>query len=158
MALAKWDPLQNGLEPLSGLRHGIDRIFDEFFGSLPMSRAAELTGRLAPGTFSPPIELKETESEFVLKAELPGLSKEDLSVDITDDSVTLQGERKEETESAEACYRCRESRYGAFRRVIEMPQEIVPENARAKLENGILSLVLPKADSGARRHIRVQVD
>jgi HSP20 family protein len=157
MTLVKWDGPDDQLEPLLGLRQGIDRLFDEFFGALP----AREMGSWDPGAaaaFMPPVDLKETEKDFVLKVELPGLHKEDLSLDITDDSVTLQGERREESEASGACYRCRESQYGAFRRVVEMPRQIVPENVRAKLEDGVLSVVLPKAEVNSRKHVRVEVE
>ncbi|MBI5441384.1 MAG: Hsp20/alpha crystallin family protein [Deltaproteobacteria bacterium] len=160
MTLVKWDAPyapDARLESLLGLRRGIDRLFEEFFEALPKSLAGP-EGAGVAAAFSPPIDLKETEKDFVLKVELPGLHKEDLSVDITDESVTLQGERREESETPGACYRCQESRYGAFRRVVEMPQQIVPESARAKLEDGVLSVILPKAEAGNRKHIRVEVE
>jgi HSP20 family protein len=157
MTLVKWDGPDDQLEPLLGLRQGIDRLFDEFFGALP-AREPGTWGPGAVAAFTPPIDLKETEKDFVLKVELPGLHKEDLSVDITNDRVTLQGERREESVTSGACYRCRESQYGAFRRVVEMPRQIVPEDARAKLEDGVLSVVLPKAEANSRRHIRVEVE
>jgi HSP20 family protein len=157
MALMKWEWSQDRLEPLAGLRYGIDRLFDELFGRVPGTGNRPLDGA-GGAAFSPPVDLKETEKDFVLRVELPGLRKEDLSIEITDERVTLQGERKEEQEGATVCYRCRESQYGAFRRVIEMPQQIVPENARARLENGVLSVTLPKAEASSRKHVRVEVE
>jgi HSP20 family protein len=154
MALLKSeDPARKELEPLASLRHGIDRLFEEFFGTFGASRSGELGA-----AYAPPIDLKENEKEFILRAELPGLHKEDLEIDITSESVSLQGERKEDTESAEVCYRCRESKYGAFRRKVELPQPIVPESAKARLESGILTLVLPKAQPVPHKQVRIRIE
>ncbi|GAB4266748.1 MAG: Hsp20/alpha crystallin family protein [Deferrisomatales bacterium] len=158
MALIPWEPRRRGLEPFRGLREEVDRIFDEFFrgwGGPPWA------GRgVAPWSagFYPSVDLKESENELVLTAEVPGLSKEELDVTIAEDSVTLRGERKEEKEREGESYHYREAAYGAFERVIPLPVEVKAEKAQAKLRNGVLTLTLPKAEPSKRKQIKVEVD
>lgn len=158
MALIPWEPRRRELEPFRGLRDEVDRLFEDFFRG--WARPPWSARGLAPaqGEFSPNVDLKETEKEFTLTAELPGLTKEELDVTIAQDSITLKGERREEKESREGSYHYRETSYGSFQRVIPLPGEIKADKAKATLKDGVLTLTLPKAEPSKATHVKVKVE
>ena len=129
----------------------MDRAFEDFgLSSISTSRSqgsfpSEIT------RWSPAIEIFQREGGLVVRAELPGLNKEDVKVEITDDGLILQGERKQEREeNREGFYRS-ERTYGRFYRVIPLPDGIDPEQVRAGFNNGVLEIELPVTQSKQRR-------
>jgi HSP20 family protein len=156
MALIKWEPRRE-MEPLRSLRDEVDRLFDSFFRGWPRPWSGE---SLLPGLgeFAPSIDLKEDDKELVLTAELPGIAKENLDVNITEDSVTIKGERKEDKEEQAKGYHFRESSYGSFHRVIPLPVEVVADKATAKLKDGVLTLNLPKSKASKRKGVQIKVE
>ncbi|HCC59528.1 MAG TPA: hypothetical protein DEQ47_20155 [Solibacterales bacterium] len=95
------------------------------------------------GLWSPAIEVSEREGKMIVHADLPGLNKEEVKVDVTDDSLTIQGERKREHEEKGQGFRRSERSYGSFYRSIPLPQGANTEEARAKFENGVLEISIP---------------
>jgi HSP20 family protein len=147
-----------GLEPFRGLRDEVDRLFEDFFrgwGRSPWVGRGLVT---AGQEFLPSVDLREGVQEFTVTAEIPGLSKEELNVTITEDSVTLKGERKEESEKEKASYHYKETAYGAFQRVIPLPAKIKPDEAKARLKDGVLTLTLPKAEASKGKQVTVTVE
>ena len=153
MALVRWQPQRRIVRRP---RNDIDWFLDDFFsgGFRPLTLSRALATR--PASFVPKVDLKIADDEVVLRAEVPGFSKEELSLSITKDVVTLKGEHKEESEESEEsedskdeCYYCKETSHGTFERKIALPVEVDGDNAVAKLENGVLTLAIPKAgDAG----------
>ena len=126
----------------------MDRAFSRMFESigLPQERAL---GEI--GIWSPPIEVFERDGNMVVRAELPGLSKDDIKVEMTDDGLLIHGERKrEKEEEGEGWYRSERS-YGEFRRLIPMPEGVNVDEAKAKFENGVLEFTAPIPESARRR-------
>lgn len=156
MALVKWEPRREP-SPFRSLREEVDRVFEEFFRGWPGPWAYGAPAGPGPAA-APSVDLKETEHDLVLTAEVPGVTKDELSVTITEDSVTLKGERRRETESRQGDYHYRETTRGSFQRVIPLPVEIVSEKAQARLKDGVLTLTLPKAGRSRTRAIRIEVE
>lgn len=156
MALVKWEPRRE-LEPVRSLRQEVDRLFEDFFRGWPKPWSS---GWFAPaeGAFTPSIDLRETEKDFILTAEVPGLQKEDVDVNIMEQSVTIRGERKQEKETKEQDYHYRETSFGSFQRVVPLPAPIKADEARAKLKDGVLTLTLPKAEPSKPRGVKVKVE
>jgi HSP20 family protein len=157
MALMKWEPEVRELEPLRGLRHEVDRLFDEFVRGSPLR---QMTRWFTPleGSYAPNVDLEETDQEFVLSAEVPGIRKDQLEVNITEGRVTLKGERKEREHARNVMFHCKELAYGAFERVMELPAPVVPDKAVAKMEDGLLTLTLPKAEAAKRQMVKVKIE
>jgi HSP20 family molecular chaperone IbpA len=104
--------------------------------------------------WTPQIETFQRGDEFVVRADLPGLKKEDVKVDITDDSVTIEGERREEHEEDREGYYRSERSYGSFYRVVPLPEGAITDNAKARFNNGVLEIVVqapPREVSRGRR-------
>lgn len=155
MSLMKWEPRE--LEPFDDLRNQVDHLFEDFTRGWPRA----FFSRTLPwqsGQYLPSVDLKETDAAYTLTADLPGISKDDLKVNITERSVTIEGERKEEKETSHKGYHLKESSHGAFRRVVALPDEVVADNAKATLKDGMLTLELPKAEQTKRKEIEIKVE
>jgi HSP20 family protein len=137
----------------------LERMFDDFFGR----RLRPLwPGRWGPvrevGLSIPPVDLYEEKDEIVVKAELPGMSKEDIQINITDHLLTIKGEKKKEEEIKEADYYRSERSYGSFSRSVDLPGEVQIEKAQASFKNGVLEIRLPRTEEAKRREIKVKVE
>ena len=118
-----------------------DRLFDDFFrgfGIVPTLAAFE------PGTFTPSVNLSETDKEVKVVAELPGLDEKEVNVELDEDTLVLQGEKKGEEEKKEDTWHRVEHSYGSFRRVVPLPAEVDAAKAKAAFKNGVLTVTLPK--------------
>ncbi|HAK88841.1 MAG: hypothetical protein A2077_01550 [Nitrospirae bacterium GWC2_46_6] len=151
MSIVKWSPLKE----LEEMRKDMDRLFDEFFSPVTRRRI----GRLKPemGVIVPNIEMYDRKNEIVLKAELPGVSKENIDLTITKDSITLKGEVKKEEEIKEEDYYASERSYGSFTRTIALPAEVDSEKSKASFKNGVLEIVLPKREEAKPKEIKIEV-
>ena len=96
--------------------------------------------------FAMPVELHEKDKEYCVKAELPGVKKEDLDIDIDKNHITINAKKEEENKEDTKSYRKSEFRYGEFSRTVYFPDDIDIENTSAKLEHGILKIVAPKIE------------
>lgn len=149
MSIVKWSPLKE----LEEMRKDMDRLFEEFFA--PVARRRRW---LKPeGVVVPDIEMYDRKNEIVLKAELPGVKKEDIELTITKDSITLKGEVKREEEVKEEDYYACERSYGSFARTIAIPVEVDSEKAKASFKNGVLEIVIPKKEEAKPKEIKIEV-
>jgi HSP20 family protein len=128
----------------------MDRAFEGF--GLARGR---LFGGGEAGMWSPAVEVFERDNNLIVRAELPGLSKDDVKVEVTDDGLVIHGERKRESEEkGERWYRSERS-YGQFYRLIPLPEGANAEQAKARFENGVLEVSMPIPESRGRRRIPV---
>ena len=107
--------------------------------------------------WAPPVDLYATDEAFVLKAELPGFSKEDLQIEFHDHRLTLRGERQRETEAKEEHYHRLERAYGRFERAFQLPTTVDAEKVAANYDKGILKIVLPKKAEAKPKQIKVNL-
>ncbi len=128
----------------------MDRLFEDFgFGRRLHSafgRGRELLRReagLIPAEWSPRIEILERDGRYVVRAELPGMTKDDIKVEVADEMVTIQGERKQEKEEKQEGYYYGERAYGSFYRSILLPEGTEPSKATAEIHNGVLEVTIP---------------
>jgi len=117
-----------------GLGRGLASGFGREFGTL-----ADLEGSL----WSPQVETFEREGKLIVRADLPGLTKDDIDVDITDDAIKIRGERRQEKEETEEGYYRSERSYGSFYREIPLPSGVKPDEADATFRNGVLEITMP---------------
>lgn len=148
MTLVRWRPVRGLLD----IREDVDRLFDEFFFDLPAVRYSD------GGFWSPRVDISETDDELIITAEVPGMEKGDLKVSVEDGVLTLKGEKKHEKELKDAnCHRI-ERRYGTFQRSFAFPAGVEPDKVRAKYEDGVLRVTLPKAEEVEPKEIEVKVE
>lgn len=128
----------------------INFMFDDFFS--PFNTSGRETG---PSQWQPVVDIIEEESQFRVKAELPGIEKKDIHVDVKDNVLTLRGERSEEkTDEGEHYYR-RERSFGSFTRSFSLPENVDSEAIKADYKDGVLSIAIPKPEKQVPKAITV---
>ena len=131
----------------------MDRMF-EGFGSPGTERFSPWT---AGERFSPEVDIFERDGKLVISADLPGLTKDDVKVDISEDAILIEGERKYEHEEREQGVYRSERGYGHFRRQIPLPEGVKPDTAKANFKNGVLEVTMDAPQlSKNRRRIQIQ--
>ena len=110
------------------------------------------------GLAEPTVDLYEEKDEIVVKAELPGLTKDDIHVSLSDNILTIKGEKKKEEEDSGKDYYRSERVYGAFIRSLPLPAEVNPEKIHAAFKNGVLEVRLPKSEEAKKKAINVKVE
>lgn len=128
-----------------------DRLFDFPTTLIPFRRLGTIE------TMSPAVELYEEGDNLVLKAELPGLNKDEIEITMDDSVLTIKGEKKEETEKKGKEYYRMERVYGKFFRTIELPETIDSEKIKGTYKNGVLEVTLPKKEEAKPKEIKVEV-
>ena len=149
MTIVKWDPFRN----VAALQDRINRIFDESF-----SRTADVDDDISLSAWKPSVDIYETDEAIILKAELPGIKKEDVSVEIKDNVLTLRGERIEDKEIKEGNYFRKERCFGTFSRAFNLQHRVQPDKIKAKFKDGILEIEIPKPEEEKPKQITVKVE
>lgn len=126
----------------------LDEFFDDFFSSEPILAKRERT-------LIPKVDIINKPSEIIVQAEIPGIDKKDLDIEVGDDYLTIKGEKKASEEHKEEDYFYKESFHGKFVREISLPEKIKTDAAKASYENGILKVVIPKSEESKVRKIEV---
>lgn len=145
MTIARFTPLTD----VVSLREAMDRLFEDSF-----IRSNGWTG--GNGQQVPvPVDLWETPDAYHLRADLPGLTPEDIEINATADTFTLGGETKQSTDVTNEGWLLKERRFGKFTRSFTVPMQIDPNKVEAKFQNGVLELVLPKAENVKPRAIKI---
>ncbi len=151
MSLIRWQPWRE----LDILRGQMDRLFEDLihtsgheFSSLP---------KIEDATWSPAVELQETDADLILKAQIPGIDAKDLDVQVSEDAVSISGEHREEKKTEEKGYFRSEFSYGRFQRIVPLPMRINNEQIGSEFKDGVLKLTLPKVEKAAPKRV-VKVD
>jgi HSP20 family protein len=145
MALVRWEPVRE----LSSLQNDMNRLFNTFFDA-PTAGAGNASRRWIPA-----MDLVETDDQFVLKADLPGLTDEDVHIDVEGDVLTVSGERRAEHEEKREGYVRVERSFGAFRRSLTLPEGVDPEAVSASFDRGVLEVRIPKPEQRKPRRIAI---
>jgi HSP20 family protein len=144
MALMKWEPF----EGLTTLQREMNRVFERFFEDGPL--------RVWERPSEPAVEVADTPEAVIVKAQVPGVPKDNLQLTITENAMTLKGEMKEEEKKEGKNYYRREWRYGAFERTIPLPVAVQAEKATADLKDGVLAVTLPKREAAKVKQIPIK--
>jgi len=131
-------------------RREIDSLFDRFFEGWPFEA---LKG---DGGWIPSIDLSETNKEYIVRAEIPGVDPKDFDISLNNNVLTIKGERKHEKETKEEDFHRIERSYGSFTRSIQLPGEVDEDKVKANYKNGVLEIILPKTKEEAVKKIQVK--
>jgi len=147
MAVVRWDPFRD----LVSIQDRMNRMFEQ-----TLSRSQVEEGGL-PATWTPPVDIYETADRIVLKAELPGVTREEVDIQIQENTLTLKGERRFAKDVQEENYLRIERAYGPFRRSFTLPASVQQERVHAAFNDGVLEVIMPKAEESRSKRIAVQV-
>jgi HSP20 family protein len=142
------------IKEFNNLRQQLDRVFDDLVREQPHLGLLSKSGET---TWTPAIELQETETEMLLKAQLPGIKPEELDIQVSENAVFLAGEHQEEKKTEEKGVFRSEFHYGQFKRVIPLPTTIQRERVTAKMESGLLTLTMLKASPTLPNLVKVPI-
>ena len=153
MTLIRWNPTRDlttfPLETLN-MQREINRMFDNFFrGGIQDDGAISF--------LTPAVDISEGENEYTVRAELPGVSKEDVRITMQDNILTIRGEKKEEKEAKESNYHRTERSYGSFQRSFTLPTHVKSDKIEASHKDGVLTITLPKVEEAKPKQIEVKV-
>jgi HSP20 family protein len=146
MTIVRWEPLRE----FSTLQNEMNRLFNTVFDAPASGTTVGATRRWMPA-----MDLLETDDHFVLRADLPGMSEEDVSIELEDTTLTISGERKSaHEERSEGAYRV-ERAFGAFSRSLTLPPGVDPEAVTAAFDKGVLEVRVPKPEQRKPRRIAI---
>jgi len=148
MELVKWEPF----EGLNRIQSRINELFDDTFGR---SRAYPTS---ATGVWFPPVDILESRDSYLIRAELPGMKREDFNLEVHDGSLTLSGERKFDEPANGVEYQRVERVSGKFSRSFYLPQTVKQDEIKASYRDGILEIHVPKADEAKPKQIAITVN
>ena len=146
MELIRWNPMRD----VFSLRHQMNHLFDDVFR--PVVRG---DSRLSMWNWNPTVDIYDNDENIVIKAELPGIDRKDIVIDVKDGVLTLKGERSFDNEIKEEKYYCRERTFGKFERVFRLPAKVDPEKISADYKDGILKIDIPKPEEQKPKQITV---
>lgn len=139
MTVIRWEPVS------------VHRLFNSFFDTATAASAGTLR------RWTPAIDVVEDESDYVLRADLPGLTAQDVSIELENDVLTVSGERKSEHDVRKAGYYRIERSSGSFRRSLRVPEGVDPEAVKATFEQGVLEVRVPKPEPRKPRKVAISV-
>jgi HSP20 family protein len=147
-------PARPETQAVDSLQQSINEMFNDFWTGAPLAKRWEGAGST---DYVPQLDLKETATTFEVFAELPGVKKEEIELNLQDNTLTLKGEKRfEKKEEKEGWHRIERS-YGAFHRTIEFPSEIDEEKVRADFKDGILTVTVEKASDHVRKNRKIEI-
>ncbi|PKM83496.1 MAG: molecular chaperone [Firmicutes bacterium HGW-Firmicutes-13] len=147
--LIRWNPFTE----LTRMRDELDKIFDETFSRFPGEKF--LSEKVS---WQPSVDIYESEDEIVAKAELPGFKRDDINITVTEDSLNISGETKEEKEVEEGNYICKERRWGKFSRYFSLPAPIDTNRVKASYENGVIEIKMSKTEEAKRKSVNIEIE
>lgn len=139
------------------LRQEMNQLFEEFLNSSPMAMSPFSEETSLAGDFVPHMDIKESEKEITVAAELPGIEAEDIDISITGNTLTIKGEKKHEKEEKGERYYRSERSYGSFQRSIPLPDSIQEDKIEATYQKGVLNVSLPKQPGSGKGTKRIEI-
>lgn len=149
MAIVRWDPFRDVVT----LQDRMNRLLDQ---ALSKTRADNEEG-LTASTWLPAVDIFETADSIVMKAELPGVSRENIDIQVRDNTLALKGERTFEREVKDENYLRIERSYGAFQRAFSLPAVIQQDKIKAVFKDGVLEVTMPKAEEAKPKQVKIDV-
>jgi HSP20 family protein len=152
MALVPWKR-QDIERPAASLQREMNRLFDDFF-----TRDFFVEPFRGMGEWRPALDVAETDTAIIVKADLPGLEVKDIDVSLRGDILTIKGQKKEEKEEKTKSYHRVERHFGSFERSVRLPAPVKGDQVEASFKDGVLNIQLPKTEEAKQKSIRIKVD
>jgi len=141
-----YSPQLGTLTPIHQLRGEMDRLFENAFKGMGLSpfNPEFFTPFTASGLLKPQVDIAATEKEYTVSVEVPGTNEKDVNVEISNNTMTIRGEKKQEKEDKNKDYYRIERSYGSFQRVLSLPEDVDQENIEARFKKGVLTIKMPR--------------
>lgn len=154
-ALTRWEPLSRW-NPMKELEE-MEKRLSTIFGKAPSAASGEKKEAIAVADWSPLVDITEDEKEYVVKAEIPEMKKEDIKLNVHDDLLTITGERKYEKEEKGKKYHRVERAYGSFMRSFTLPEDADSSKVSAEYKDGLLKVHIPKSEKAKPKTTEVKI-
>ncbi len=152
MAITRWNPATDITRDLDTMQKRMNRLFNDFFSG------REGDGDdLILGSWNPAVDVVEHDDSYVIEAELPGMNKNDIKISVTNDVLTIQGEKKVEKEDKKKNFHRTERSYRSFSRTFSLPGNVKADKVEAEFNNGVLTVKVPKSEEAKPKQIDVKV-
>jgi HSP20 family protein len=148
MAITRWRPFRD----MVSIQDEMNKLFDDFFGR-PLVRT-----EWTEGVWTPSVDVSEDKDNVIIKAEMPGMKKEDVKISVQDGVITLRGERKQENEEKDKNYHRIERSYGSFCRSFQLPTSVKTDKIKASYKDGVLNVTLPKTEEVKPKEIPISIE
>lgn len=155
MSLVRWNPsreLAAFPTDILNMQREVNKMFNSFFRG-----DTQDDGSLIPSVWTPAVDVAEHENQYIVKVELPGVTKDDVKITMQQNVLTIRGEKKQETETKDSNFHRVERSYGSFQRSFSLPTHVKNEKIEASYKDGILTVTLPKAEEAKPKQIEVKV-
>ncbi|MEJ2054804.1 MAG: Hsp20/alpha crystallin family protein [Calditrichaceae bacterium] len=146
MPIVRWNPEKS----IFSLRSDMDRLFDNFFSEGPDQLQSY-------SALNPVIDVEETDQDFLISAEIPGMKKDDIKITFENNYLNISGEKKAKKEVKQENYHHAERSYGKFSRTIAIPSGVMLDKIEAEYEQGVLNIKIPKAEEAKPKQIDVKI-
>ncbi len=144
--LIRWSPVDD----LFDIQDNINKVFGNYLSA--RGGQAKVIG------WMPPVDITESENEFLIKADIPGMKKEDIKISLDDNTLTISGERKEEKEEKGKNFVKKEKAFGSFMRSFALPHSVDAKGIKASYKEGVLSVNVPKSEESKPREIKIDIN
>jgi HSP20 family protein len=148
MAITRWRPFRD----MVSIQDEMNKLFDDFFGR-PLVRT-----EWTEGVWTPSVDVSEDKDNVIIKAEMPGMKKDDVKISVQDNMLILEGEKKQEKEEKEKNYHRIERSYGSFCRSFQLPTTVKTDKIKASYKEGVLSVTLPKSEEVKPKEIPISIE
>jgi len=155
MAIIPWRPKESWWDPFKDLeiiQNEMNRLFDS-----SLVRWGDRGTGLLDGVWGPAVDIYDSKDNIMVKADIPGMSKDEIDVSVRRDTLLIKGEKKQEKETKEEGFVRTERFYGAFSRAIRLPAEVDVAKVNASCKNGVLELVLPKKEEAKSKQLKIDI-
>ena len=149
MTIVRWDPFRN----MSTLQDRINRIFEE-----TANRSQDYDVEVSQCDWRPVVDIYDSEKAIIINAELPGVTKDSITLDVKENILTLKGERKSDEEASKEKYYRMERCFGTFERAFTLPSTVDPTKISANFKDGILKIEIPKPEGKKPKQISINVE
>lgn len=157
MAITLWKDEKNPMRLLDNFKKEMDQWFGDFFRNDDIMKTEGFFDD-AGLTRYPAVDIEERDNAYIVRAEIPGMQKEDINVDYHDGYLTIKGEKKFEHEEKKKNFHRIERSYGSFRRSVAIPEEIAEEDIKGEYKNGVLELKLPIREPAKRKVKKIAIE
>jgi HSP20 family protein len=154
-ALTRWEPMMRW-NPFKEIED-MEKRLSSFFGRVPVAANGDKKEAITVAEWSPLVDISEDDKEYLIKAEIPEMKKEDIKLNVHDDVLTITGERKYEKEEKNKKYHRVERAYGSFIRSFTLPEDADGSKVAAEYKDGVLKVHLPKSEKAKPKAIEVKV-